>query len=685
MAHKIGRSFKKEILDDVMGIDENKTFGISNKTFVGKGLAKITPGGKNNIFGQAGDFVEDKITQPVKEGVGALGALVTGKAARDQQLADYRAQQSALEKKESESNRMALASTLLSRGKGKFFDITRPEEVEKFLIEQEGNYLDPFPDYLRKSGDYLLGGLENAGENIENYTGTSDDMMRDFQPTFDRLRGANQNAVDRLESIYDGRMENELRGFQDRSNDITRQLQDLNTQSGEMERGLQQGVLDEAQRYADALGGSVDMQTALANREFDELDRMPGLMRDQNRELASRYLDTALDELALNRELGGRYADTYGSELGAAQGDIDARYGAAGRGMGAEYGAALKNLDATYGAADRLLGAENEAADLIQRAERAKALAAGANAERMANANQRGMRSAMVGQGTGTTQNMANAMVRAELGQQRSDLLADALIRDAERRGNAGIGYAGRTGQADMNYAGMTGASDVNYAGRLGEADIGYAGRVGDAGIGRSLKMEDILDSRANLGMSQKMEGVLDTEADIAGARIGAERFSKLGDINPGLADVYRNEAMLNRANTALGFGDPRLTSQAQNLGLDQGMVDADSSIYNTIMSQQLANTGMIPGLGMQEAMLPALYGEAALASQGPLARAVSPYTATGTLPQGQTIFQSTPYSPAPAGNSKNWIDHIANLPGYIQKGRDVIGGIQDIFGGGGG
>ena len=659
MAHKIGRSIKKEILDDAFGIDENKTFGISNKTFIGKNLAKVTPGGKNSIFEQAGRFTQDKIIDPVKDFAGNI--LDPGKAAREAQQAQldaYRAQQSALEKKESEANRMALASTLLSRGKGKFFDITRPEEVEKFLIEQEGNYLDPFPDYLRKSGDYLLGGLENAGENIENYTGTSDDMMRDFQPIFNRLRGANQNAVDRLESIYDGRMENELRGFQDRSNDITRQLQALNTQSGEMERGLQQGVLDEAQRYADALGGSVDMQTALANREFDELDRMPGLMRDQNRELASRYLDTALDELALNRELGGRYADTYGSELEAA-----------GRGMGAEYGAALKNLDATYGAADRLLGAENEAADLIQRAERAKALAAGANAERMANANQRGMQSAMVGQGTGTTQNMANAMVRAELGQQRSDLLADALIRDAERRGNAGIGYAGRTGQADMNYAGMTGASDVNYA-----------GRVGDAGIGRSLKMEDILDSRANLGMSQKMEGVLDTEADIAGARIGAERFSKLGDINPGLADVYRNEAMLNRANTALGFGDPRLTSQAQNLGLDQGMVDSDQSIYNTVMSQQLANTGMIPGLGMQEAMLPALYGEAALASQGPLARAVSPYTATGTLPQGQTIFQSTPYSPAPAGNSRNWIDHIANLPGYIQKGRDVIGGIQDIF-----
>lgn len=605
MAHKIGRSFKKEVLDDAFGIDENKTFGISNKTGIGKVLAKVTPGAKNNIFGQAGDFVEDKITQPVKEGVGGVVDLVTGKTAKKQreaQLQALRDQQSALEAKENEANRMALASTLLSRGKGKFFDITRPESVEEFLMDQEGEYLDPFPDYLRKSGDYLLGGLENAGENIENYTGTSDDMMRDFQPTFDRLRSANDSAVDRLQSIYDGRMENDIRGFQDRTNDITRQLQGLNTESAEMERALQQGVLDEAELYAKSLGDSVRMEESLANQRFDELDRIPEIMRQQN------------------RELEGRFGDTYASEIDAARG----------------------LLGAEYGAADRILGAETSAADAIQRAERAKALAAGANAENMANSQQRGMRSAMVGQGRGTQANMGDAMIRAQLGQQRGDMLADALIRDAERRGKAGIDYAGRTGASD----------------------VGFAGRIGDAGIGQSTKLEDVLD----------------TDAGLADAKIGAERYEALGEINPALADVYQNEAMLNRANTALGFGDTRLSARAQNLGLDQGMVDADQSIYNMIMNQQLSNTGMIPGMGMQTAMLPALYGEAALASQGPMARAVSPYTSTGTLPQGQTIFQNTPFTPAPEGPKKNWIDYLAQAPEYISKGKEVLGGIRDIF-----
>ena len=527
MAHKVGRKFKKEILDDVMGIDENKTFGISNKTFVGKNLAKVTPGGKNSIFEQVGKFGQDKIIDPVKDVAGGLVDNLTGKTAKKQreaQLQALRDQQSALEAKENEANRMALASTLLSRGKGKFFDITRPESVEQFLMDKEGEYLDPFPDYLRQSGDYLLKGLEDTAGNIENYTGTSDDMMRNFQPTFDKLNSANDSAVDRLQSIYDGRMENELRGFQDRTNDITRQLQGLNTESAEMERGLQRGVLDQAERYADSLGRSVDMETALANRRFDELDAIPDYMRNT---------------------------------------------------------------------ADELLNAE-----------RAKARIAGANIEATGNAGRRGLQSAMVGQGSGTGQSMANAMIQAQLGQDRSDLLADALINNIERRG----------------------------------------------------------------------------DADLTGAQLAGERFETLGEINPALADVYRDEAMLNRANTELGFGDTRLTARAQNLGLDQGMVDSDQSLYNMIMNQQLSNTGMIPGMGMQSAMLPALFGEAGLASQGPLARSVSPYTSTGTLPQGQTVFQDTPYTPAPEGPKKNWIDYLAQAPEYINKGRQVLGGIRDIF-----
>jgi hypothetical protein len=221
-------------------------------------------------------------------------------------------------------------------------------------------------------------------------------------------------------------------------------------------------------------------------------------------------------------------------------------------------------------------------------------------------------------------------------------MLADALIKDAERRGQADIGFADRTGQAD----------------------IGYAGSAGDAGIGYSSKLEDVLDS----------------DAELADAKLASQRFETLREINPAMADVYRDEAMLGRANTALGFGDPRLQSRAENLGLDQSMVDSDQAFFSSMLSQQLANTGMIPGLGMQEAMLPALMGEAALSGQGPLARSVSPYTSTGTLPQGQTVFQNTPYTPPAEGGRRDWLDILSDIPSYINKGQEAYGKIKGIF-----
>ena len=138
-------------------------------------------------------------------------------------------------------------------------------------------------------------------------------------------------------------------------------------------------------------------------------------------------------------------------------------------------------------------------------------------------------------------------MIRAQLGQQRSDLLADAMIRDAERRGNSGINYAGR---------------------------------VGDANVGNATKLESVLDGNAKLGYANKMEQVLDTNADLEGANINADRFAALAEINPGMADVYRNEAKLGNANTALGFGDGRIGAAAQNLGIDQGMIDSDPVSY---------------------------------------------------------------------------------------------------------
>jgi hypothetical protein len=168
-------------------------------------------------------------------------------------------------------------------------------------------------------------------------------------------------------------------------------------------------------------------------------------------------------------------------------------------------------------------------------------------------------------------------------------------------------------------------------------------------------------------------------DAGVEGAEIRGQRYETIGDINPGLADVLEQEARIGNANVALGFGDPRLAAAAENLGMDQSMLDADRELFTSLMNQQLSNTGLLPSLVQQEASLPGVYAEAALAPENALNSAVSPYTATGTLPSSKTAYNSAPYVPA-TQNEKNILDHMAALPGYVKTGKQIYGGVKDIF-----
>jgi hypothetical protein len=94
-------------------------------------------------------------------------------------------------------------------------------------------------------------------------------------------------------------------------------------------------------------------------------------------------------------------------------------------------------------------------------------------------------------------------------------------------------------------------------------------------------------------------------------------------------------------------------------------------------MNMRLGNTGMIPGLGMQSAMLPSLYGEAALAPYGPFSRNVSPYTSTGSLPAGQSVFTPNRYTPEPIPKSGgiDWLNVAKQAPEIFKEIKGVFGG----------
>lgn len=191
---------------------------------------------------------------------------------------------------------------------------------------------------------------------------------------------------------------------------------------------------------------------------------------------------------------------------------------------------------------------------------------------------------------------------------------------------------------------------------------------LGSQGGGTNANMMSAMLA-SNLGQQQAgslAQNIIDNEAG---------RYEKLGEINPGLADVYRNEAMLGNANTALEFGDVQSQAMAENLGMDQSMIDADQQLYSDLLSQKLANVGMIPSMGMQKAMLPSMYGEAALAGQGSLASKVAPFTSMGASPSTPQAVTANQYIP-PASNSNKIFDTMAAIP----KVMETVGKAKDIF-----
>jgi len=655
-SYGIFKWFKKKIFDDILGIDDNKFLGMKNKTFLGGALNTVKDDwlgiDSSKTFGIS-DATWDDLASTI---VGVAGGGLPGALAwtigdkivennsgdtsgRQKQREDIAAARAAYRTNAAKdraanlstddlANQRGLMTNLVSRGKAGLLDPSDTERMQTLLASPGddayedgfslgGQDMDPFPKWLRESGDTINDTINNTGKYANDYLGSADQRMYDFQPVLDRMKGMSLDAMSELGSIYDrgpGGLENRYRQFQDGFNELAGDQQDLNMLTAMSNQGLVDDVLTEGSNYANALRDSKALQTGLTNSAFDELSKLEQIKRDQNTELQGRFADTRDAGIGLNRELEGRLGDTR-DRLRDVYSELGGRFS--------------DTRDAQYGAADR-----------IQQAERAKALAAGANAENSANADQRGIRSATVGQGTGTGQSMANAMIRSQLGQQRGDLLANAMIRDAERRGEADVGMARKMENVINN-----------------QADLDMA-----------QKMEGVLDGNFGYDYAGRMENILGTDADRLGAEIGADRYSTLSELDPGSGEVMGAQADLQNRLRGLDYGDQMLSAMGANLGIDQSILDDERGLMSSITNMRLGNTGMIPALGMQYAQLPAAQLEAALAPMGPLIRNTSPYTSSGQLSAPTTMFSPAP-SPTP---SMNWTDYARAAP-------QVLGGIREI------
>lgn len=690
---------KKTVLDDWLGIDDNKTFGIKHHTFLGKGLGKV----RDDILG-----IDSKKTFGISDATWEdIGGVIAGLAggwpaalaytaadmvaennwegsdrnnmkrqiAAQQEAAREAAQKRAGNMTEDElANSRALAMDLISRGKSGLIDPSDSARLQTLLaspgdeayIEGEsigGMDIDPFPNRFRESGDFINRTLNNTGRFAEDYIGTEDQRMNDFAPILDRMKGMNLDAMRTLGSIYDqgpGGLESQYRGFQDDFNSLSEDQKRLNMMTADSNQGFVNDVIAGGDRYADAIRGAKDLQTGLTNRAFDELSALEGIKLMENQERMGRFADTRMAEIGRNAELEGRFGDTRDA-LRNVLNEKESRFYDS---LNSRLGGADRLGDARMDRSQGLLDSRMGAADRLRDAERLKAISAADSVERAANARQRNLASANVGQGTGTNMNMANAMIGARLGADRSDIYADAQIGDARRRGDAEVEFADNAGRAEIGRATDKNRAEDLFA-RSMEGNIKSA-----ADLEMMNKLENVLDRDADIGFANKMERVLDSDASRLGAEIGADRYKTLAELDPGSGEVMGSQADLQNRMRALGYGDQMLNAFGANIGIDQGTLDDERRLLSDLTNMRLGNTSMIPSMGMQYAQLPATMLESALAPMGPLVRNISPYTSTGQLTSPITSFSPI----APPEQKMQWYDYAMMAPAVGQGINQIRG-----------
>jgi hypothetical protein len=336
-------------------------------------------------------------------------------------------------------------------------------------------------------------------------------------------------------------------------------------------------ILDDMETTAEVLPDFIgDVNERLKNFQgtYDEADTM---------------LDSAMSELsnifdpngmqarmeASNNELNGILDELKG---------INTQTASEVRRLSENYGNSLAdsvNTEVDY--ANKEYDALRQASDAVLAGEQARAAVGRRNASLDAAAGMRGLNS--MGGATGTGGRMASMMMNAERGMRQSDLLADALINEAQRRGE-----------------------------------------------------------------------------------IESGRYEKIGEINPALADVYRNEV-------AMKLGTPELDAMAMNLGIDESKITNREALADEIMNRRLSNVDAITGLASNKALLPSLFAEAALSPTDPLKSEVSPYTSAGALAPGSTNFTSTPFTPAAAPQSGgiDWLSMLSKAPEYIDRIKGIF------------
>ncbi len=176
----------------------------------------------------------------------------------------------------SRSTNQAIVTNQQGAGKAPIFNTNDTGRVNSYFaapgdegyvegFSKGGQYNTPYPDYLENSKQTILGDIDEAGKYFEDYQGTSDERMYNYQPILDKLKGMNLDLISSAGSIFDkgeGGLENRYKNYNTLQDNLSNQLKELNLLTG----ADNQKNLDS---FANNLINASDTEVGLTNLGFD--------------------------------------------------------------------------------------------------------------------------------------------------------------------------------------------------------------------------------------------------------------------------------------------------------------------------------------------------------------------------------------------------------------------------------
>ena len=362
-SYKLFKFIKKKLFDDILGFDDNKSFGIPHKTFIGGGIGKVRDDilgiDSTKTFGINDATIDDALSTaayvvggPIAStAVNILDGVVENNwddsdknKAKRAMAAQREAAREAATKGAGNmtdidiANNRALAGTLASRGKAPIIDPSDTAKIKNLLASPGdesyiegfsigGQDLDAFPNYLRDAGDTINTGINDIGKNFTDMVGDSTALMTDYKDNvYGSLKDMSDSALQTAGSLFDpDGLEADYRRFQGDFRGLADKQKDLNTRTAASNQAFIDDVLAQGSNYANALRDSINTQVDYTNRGFDALQdaRVTGGLAQAAAERRAASQEAANANRMLNRIGGSGTGQNMAGRMIAAQRGAD--------------------------------------------------------------------------------------------------------------------------------------------------------------------------------------------------------------------------------------------------------------------------------------------------------------------------------------------------------------------------